>query len=110
MKILVLLSLAASIALASPAGTPDSGVISQDDTGVVVNASLVRHYAELCHQFPDLGVKEGDGVFVIDADTFHLDTKHYLVYLTMQLQEQTSRAQAAAKPQTPTTGSYLAGP
>jgi hypothetical protein len=71
-------------------------VISRDAQGVVVNADLIKKYAELCQRFPAFGDKAGDGVFILDVDQFHLDAKHYLDYLSMlELEHNTSYTKGA---------------
>jgi hypothetical protein len=82
-KLLSLLCLAlVSVAHASPA------ILASDAKGVTANADLIRHYSSLCERFPQFGDKAGDGVFILDADKFHLDSKHYADYLKMCQLEQ----------------------
>jgi len=88
MKILSLFALIASTALASPAPAPVSGIISRDSTGYLVKAEVIQHYSRLCLQYPKMGVKPGDGVFIVDADVFHLDAAHFKDYTVMLAREQ----------------------
>jgi hypothetical protein len=100
MKALSFLALlaTASIAVAAPAALPASvtaaktvvGIISQDDTGYVVNAELIQHYTKLCKMFPSMGDKPGDGVFVVDEGVFHLDSAHFTDYVRMLAREKDS--------------------
>jgi hypothetical protein len=93
MKTFALLALLASVTLAdpaapaAPAAAPVAGVISQDDTGYVVKTEVIQDYTRLCKLFPNLGVKPGDGVFVVDEGVFHLDTEHYNDYVAMLARE-----------------------
>jgi hypothetical protein len=89
MKKLLLLS--ACFALVS-AVHASPAVLDSDATGVVANAELIRHYASLCEHFPQFGDKVGDGVFILDADRFHLDSKHYEDYLKMSKLEKMAQS------------------
>jgi hypothetical protein len=77
-KLLLLASLAlGSLAHANPV------ILASDTTGITANAELIRDYSRLCERFPQFGDKAGDGVFIVDADHFHLDSKHYNDYRKM---------------------------
>jgi hypothetical protein len=87
MKTLSLFALIASTALASSAPAV-TGIISRDSTGYLVKAEVIQHYTRLCLQFPKMGDKPGDGVFIVDTDVFHLDTAHFKDYTVMLSREQ----------------------
>ena len=77
-----LLPLLASLALASFAQA-NPAILASDSSGITANAELIRDYSRLCEHFPQFGDKAGDGVFIVDADHFRLDSKHYHDYLKM---------------------------
>ena len=77
-----LLPLLASLAL-GPLAHANPVILATDATGITANAELIRHYSSLCERFPQFRDKAGDGVFIVDADHFHLDSKHYKDYLKM---------------------------
>ena len=55
-----------------------------------------------------MGDKPGDGVFVIDPDTFHLDTRHFSDYLAMLDTEQSDRQDALNVAHAQRAGSEIA--